>query len=354
MNDFGVFRLESFFGDDRLGENPMRNSSRVQSAFCVLLVALAPLMFVTGCRTVPGTGRSQLNLVDEAQLSASAATEFDSIKKTQSANNPAMLASLQRVGKRIVAEAIKVDSTLPPYEQWEFIVVNDAAANAFAMPGGKVAFNTGIFALMNSDDDVAVVMGHEVAHVVGRHGNERVTIAMGLNGIGAIAGVVADQYVKSDAWKSAILTTYGAGSQLGTLKYSRTHESEADVLGLKLSSKAGYNPEVAITFWERMSSGGSSTPEFLSTHPSGTTRITDLRAAMPEALENYRAAQAAGLPAGEKFSFSAAATGATTSSSTTTRASSASKASASATKANASAAGTKSSGAASAAPARRK
>lgn len=283
----------------------MRNHSRVQAGLRVLLIALAPLMLMTGCRTVPGTGRSQFNYVDEAELSASAATEFETIKKNQSANNPAMLASLQRVGKRIVTEAVKVDPTLPPYEKWEFIVVNDASANAFAMPGGKVAFNTGIFPLMTSDDDVAVVMGHEVAHVVGRHGNERVTIAMGLSGIGALAGLAADQYVKSDAWKSAILATYGVGSQLGTLKYSRTHESEADVLGLELSSKAGYNPEVAVAFWERMSSGGSSTPEFLSTHPSGTTRISDLNGAMPAALANYQAARAAGLPAGEKLNFAA-------------------------------------------------
>lgn len=285
----------------------MRNPPRFVLSLAALTCLAGAAGLISGCRTVPGTGRSQFNMVSESELESQSAQEFEKIKKQQSANNPAMLACLQRVGKRIVAEARKVDGALPPYEKWEFVVVNDGAANAFAMPGGKVAFNTGIFPLMTCDDDVAVVMGHEVAHVICRHGNERVSQAIFVQGLGAGLGVASDQYVKSEAWRTAIMTTYGVGSQLGTLKYSRDHESEADTLGIRLSAKAGYDPQVAIGFWEKMSAGGGAPPEFLSTHPSGSTRIADLRKEMPAASAEYQKARAAGLPAGEKLNFPKAA-----------------------------------------------
>lgn len=271
--------------------------------FLIPAAALATL--ATGCRTVPGTGRSQLNLVNESELETQSAAQFTEIKKQQAANNAAMLACLQRVGKRIVAEARKVDGALPTYEKWEFVVVKDGSANAFAMPGGKVAFNTGIFALMSSDDEVAVVMGHEVSHVIGRHGNERVSQEL----LTQFGGAALSIGVKDSQYASVIMAGYGAGAQYGAiLPFSRKHESEADVLGIHLAAKAGYDPQVAIGFWEKMSAGGGAPPEFLSTHPSGATRIADLRKEMPAASAEYQKAKASGLPAGEKLNFTKAET----------------------------------------------
>ncbi len=253
---------------------------------------------------MPGTGRSQLNLVNESELDAAAAQQFAEIKKQKVSNDAAMNACLKRVGKRIVAEARKVDGSLPPYEQWEFIVIQDGAANAFAMPGGKVAFNTGIFPLMSSDDDVAVVMGHEVSHVICRHGNERVSQELLVQGGAAVTGSLSNKYVKNEAYRAAIMTGYGVTAQYGAiLPYSRSHESEADLLGLSLSSRAGYDPRGAVHFWEKMSAGGAQPYEFLSTHPSGATRIKDLNKAMPAAVADYLKAREAGASAGEKLNF---------------------------------------------------
>lgn len=282
----------------------MRNSPRFVLTLAALTFFAGAAGLSSGCRTVPGTGRSQLNMVNEAELDSSAAQQFGELKKTQKLSaDPVMNAALKRVGARIVAEARKVDGSLPPFEKWEFIVIEDDTANAFAMPGGKVAFNTGIFPLMTSDDEIAVVMGHEVSHVICRHGNERVSQQMVAQGLGAGVGVLSNEYVKSEAWRSAIMTGYGVGAQGGLLKYSRTHESEADHLGIHLSAKAGYDPQVAIGFWEKMSAGGGAPPEFLSTHPSGETRIKDLRKEMPTASAEYQKARASGLPSGEKLNF---------------------------------------------------
>lgn len=254
--------------------------------------------FVAGCRTVPGTGRSQLNIMPESQMAAMSEQAFADVKKQKLSADATLNARVKRVGRRIVEEARKVDASLPPYGRWEFIVIEDKTANAFAMPGGKVAFNTGIFPLMHSDDEVAVVMGHEVSHVICRHGNERVSQQMLAQGALIGASVAS----KDSKYQPYIMAGLGAGAQYGVmLPFSRKHESEADILGIRIAARAGYDPQVAIPFWERMSAGGGATPEFLSTHPSGATRITDLRKVMPEASAEYQKARAAGLPAGEKW-----------------------------------------------------
>lgn len=257
---------------------------------------------VTGCQPVPGSGRSQFNFMPESQMAAMSEAAFADVKKQKLSHDAAKTACLKRVGARIVAEARKVAPALPPYEKWEFVVVEDDTANAFAMAGGKVAFHTGIFKLMHSDDEVAIVMGHEVSHVICRHSGERVSQQMLQQAGGYVTAVAADRYVKSNAWRSVITVGYGAGTQyLGILPYSRRHESEADILGVRLSARAGYDPQVSIPFWEKMSAGGGSPPEFLSTHPSGDTRIRDLRKAMPEASAEYQRARSAGLPAGQRW-----------------------------------------------------
>ena len=285
----------------------MKKSPRAVYLALSLSVIVGAAVQVSGCRAVPGTGRTQLSLISDSELDASASQQFGEMKKTQKVSkDAAMNACLKRVGARIVAEARKVDGSLPPFEQWEFVVFDDPSVNAFAMPGGKVAFYTGIFPLMTSDDEVAVVMGHEVAHILCRHGNERVSQQLLAQGGAAVAGALSNAYVKNENLRTAIMLGYGAGAQYGgILRYSREHEKEADRLGLTLSAKAGYDPQVAISFWEKMSAGGAQPYEFLSTHPSGATRIAELNALMPSVLAEYRKARDAGAPAGQKLSFTA-------------------------------------------------
>lgn len=178
-----------------------------------------------------------------------------------------------------------------PNAKWEYVVFeNDKMINAFAMPGGKVGVYTGMFKkLIQTDDDLAVVVGHEIAHVTARHGNERVSHSL-LAQLGAAAIQIASKD-QSASTRQLILSAYGAGATYGyILPFSRKHESEADRIGLFYAARAGYNPEVAIPFWERMSAlnSGSQPPEFLSTHPSGDTRIRKLREIMPDAVVEYK------------------------------------------------------------------
>lgn len=246
------------------------------------------LAILTGCTTVPESGRRALNIVPDEMLAESALTAFAKMKKdTPVSTNPAYNARLQRVGERI---AVQVERYLPD-TRWEFVVFASEDVNAFAMPGGKVGFYEGIFELFESDDDIAVVMGHEIAHVIAKHGNERVSQAM-IVGLGGVAiGVAAND---DDVEK--YLAIYGATTSLGViLPYSRFHESEADAIGLSLAARAGYNPEVALGFWQRMAEhGGPRPPAILSTHPAPAKRIERLRELMPAAIAEYRAAIANG------------------------------------------------------------
>lgn len=246
----------------------------------------ASVFFAVGCHTVPQTGRSALRLMPEQQLAAMASAQFGQLKQeTPISTDPTYNAMVRRVGDRIAYVA----APDLPNAQWEFVVFDDDdQINAFAMPGGKVGVYTGIFKVARTDDELAIVMGHEVAHVAAGHGNERVSQQMGLS-----IGAIALQLGLGDMDRSErelIMAAYGAGATLGvTLPYSRYHESEADEIGLIYAAKAGYDPRVAIPFWERMAAqGGSAPPEFLSTHPSGTTRIQKLNQLMPRAYQIYQ------------------------------------------------------------------
>jgi predicted Zn-dependent protease len=172
---------------------------------------------------------------------------------------------------------------LPPAGRWEFAIIDDKSPNAFAMPGGKIGFHTGMFAFTPTDDDLAVILGHEVAHVICRHGAERVTQAVGV----AIAAAVADEATRDSSAKTRAtwMAAVGVGAQYGILlPFSRGHESESDRLGLLFMARAGYEPAAAPAFWARFGKAGSSKPpEFLSTHPSDATRIRQLQAWLPEA-----------------------------------------------------------------------
>ncbi len=247
-----------------------------------LLFFLVSLVFLTGCETVPVTGRSQLIIVSNTQVASMAAGEFSKMAKVP--NDP-RLEQIRRVGLNIVMAARRDDphGLLPPAKQWEFAVINDKSPNAFAMPGGKIGFNVGMFPYASTDDDIAVILGHEVAHVLSQHSSERISQAL-LVQVGAVA---VDEATKNQSaqTRQAWLTGFGLGAQLGVLlPFSRSHESEADHLGLVFMARAGYNPEAAPLFWRRFSTASSTKPpEFFSTHPADETRIRQLQAWMNEA-----------------------------------------------------------------------
>ena len=248
---------------------------------------LGLVAFFSGCTTVPETGRKQLSLVPNDQIEQMAISQFQQLKQQSNVSqDPEMNAQLQRVGRRIARQA----EQYMPNTQWEFVVIDEDVVNAFAMPGGKVAFYTGIFPLFESDDDVAIVMGHEISHVIARHGAERVSQQLAVAGIGVGLGIALND--EDEGTKRAVLAAYGMGTTIGyLLPYSRGHESEADKIGLKLAARAGYDPRRAIPFWEKMASeGGARPPAFLSTHPTPETRIQRLSELMPEAMAEYNAA----------------------------------------------------------------
>jgi predicted Zn-dependent protease len=172
--------------------------------------------------------------------------------------------------------------------QWEFNVVDDKTVNAWCMPGGKVVVYTGIMSVAKNETALAVVMGHEIAHAVAKHGSERMSQGLLQEFGGAVLSQALSQ--KSEVTKGLFMTAYGAGSNiLGVLPFSRLQESEADKLGLIFMAMAGYNPEEAISFWQRMSAASQGgTPEFLSTHPSDDTRIKQIKDFLPEALKYYK------------------------------------------------------------------
>ena len=245
-----------------------------------LLLLLAAAL--GGCQTAPVTGRAQFILVDEAEVASLSSGEFAKMKKLP--HDP-RLAKIREIGLKIVAAARRDDrnGVLPPASRWEFAIIDDRSPNAFAMPGGKIGFNAGMFAYAPTDDDIAVILGHEVSHVICRHGSERVSQAMGV----AIAAAVADEATKNSSAKtrSSWMAAVGIGAQYGILlPFSRSHESEADHLGLLFMARAGYDPAAAPLFWERFSKiGGARPPEFLSTHPADSTRVKQLQGWLPEA-----------------------------------------------------------------------
>jgi predicted Zn-dependent protease len=244
--------------------------------FSVFLVLLA-------CQTVQQTGRTQFVVVsesEESQLGQDAYREM--LKKHRPSTRQDWQAQLRRVGERIAAAAEK-----PDYK-WEFNVLQGKEINAFALPGGKVAFWEGIMPVAQDDTGIAVIMGHEVAHAIARHGAERMSQALGVQAIGQLLSLGVGQ--TSPALREDFLKLYGVGAAVGVLlPWGRAQESEADRIGLTLMAKAGYDPAGAITFWQRMSkASGDKPPEFLSSHPSDETRIAQIRAWLPEATQYYR------------------------------------------------------------------
>jgi predicted Zn-dependent protease len=256
-----------------------------------IVTVLIVFIFVVSCSTVPITGRKRVNVVkDEAILPASFAQYDSFLKESKISTNVTETNELRAVGINISKAVDRfmrengMTSEANSY-RWEFNLIDDPTVNAWCMPGGKVVFYTGILPICANTDGIAAVMGHEVAHAFAKHGQERMTSAYGqqLGGIAVMLGTSGQPEDTQLLWN----TIYGVGSQVGMLAYSRTHETEADKLGMVFMIMAGYNPEEAIQVWIRMSeqSNGAAPPEFLSTHPSNETRIQNLTAYLPTAIE---------------------------------------------------------------------
>ena len=256
------------------------------------LLLLASLLLAS-CSTVPLTGRKQMLLVSDSEVLSSSLTQYnDYIKSAKKSANAAQTAMVVRVGKKIASATeayLRANGMASEIQNfaWEFNLIQDPQVNAFCMPGGKIVVYEGLMKLVSSDDELAVVVGHEVAHAVAKHSNERLSQqVMAQYGANILNSLVSD---KSAAVQKVAGTVYGIGAQYGMmLPFSRKHESEADYMGLVFMTMAGYNPDVAVGFWQKMSAGsGGSVPEFMSTHPSDATRIADIRKELPGIKAKY-------------------------------------------------------------------
>jgi predicted Zn-dependent protease len=273
-----------------LTEN-QKNRNSIGSLVALILF----LVFLFSCATVPITERRSLQILPDSEMTTMSLQQYSEVlKKSTLSHDTEKVQMVRRVGGRIaqateeffresgMAEEIK-------NYKWEFnLIEDDKVVNAWCMPGGKVAVYTGLLPVAGDETGLAVVLGHEIAHAIAKHGNERMSqgLLVQLGGIGLAAALGSQPGVATNVFLSA----YGAGAQLGfLLPYSRVHESEADRIGLVLMAKAGYDPRQAIPFWERMNAkGGSRPPEFLSTHPAPESRIASIRQEIPEAMKYYR------------------------------------------------------------------
>jgi metalloendopeptidase OMA1, mitochondrial len=252
----------------------------VKRAFVVLL-----LLGAAACETVPVTGRSQLVLIPEGTEMAMGLDSYQQVlHSSKVSSDPRLNEQVTRVGRRIAAATGRNDY------QWEFKVIEDKQVNAFCMPGGKVAVYTGILPVTRDDAGLAAVLGHEVSHAIARHGGERLSQSLIVQG--GLAATQAALAQRDPVVVQSVTALLGAGASVGLLlPWSRAQESEADHLGLIYMAQAGYDPHAARDLWVRMSDASRSSakpPEFLSTHPSDATRIAQIEGWLPEALQHYR------------------------------------------------------------------
>ncbi len=258
--------------------------------YIVLLFSL----LLAACGTVPITGRHQLSMVPESTMRSTSFQNYNEVLKSSKLSGDKQKTELvKNVGKKVQKAVEKffadkgLSSELDGYE-WEFNLIESPELNAWCMPGGKVAVYTGILPVAKDEAGLAAIMGHEIAHAVAQHGNERVSqqLLVQLGGVGLSAAMQNKPEQTQKIW----MAVFGYGSQYGImLPYSRLHENEADRLGLIFMAMAGYDPAKAVDIWVRMKElGGNKPPEFLSTHPSDDTRIRNLKALLPEAMEYYK------------------------------------------------------------------
>jgi predicted Zn-dependent protease len=260
----------------------------------VLGILALNLLWLAACATVPITGRSQLQLIPDDQINDMADREYRAfLDKHPPIRDTAQAEMVQRVGRRVRTAVERFFTRRKMADQlrgyrWSFNLVKSKDVNAWAMPGGKVVVYTGLFKVANTEPELAVVMAHEIAHAVARHGNER--MSQGL--LVEMGGLALSEALAQDpaATRDIFLSAYDIGTQVGALlPYSRLQESEADELGLMSMALAGYNPQTAVRFWQQMArrDRGGDGPEFLSTHPADETRIAALKKALPKAMKYH-------------------------------------------------------------------
>ncbi|MDP3073162.1 MAG: M48 family metallopeptidase [Opitutaceae bacterium] len=260
------------------------------------LLLLALPLALAGCYTNPVTGRTSLALLPQSEEIKLGAASFQEIRqKEKVSTNSGDNARVTRIGQRI-AKAVGNDL---PDAKWEFVVFESDQLNAFALPGGKVGIYTGLLKLAENDSELAIVMGHEIGHVTARHGNERMSEAMVIQGVTALASVAADASTTDPQTRQLYDLAFGGATALVTvgrvLPHSRANESEADRMGAIYAARAGYDPRAAITFWQKMAAqkqaadnkGGGTLSLLLSTHPADDKRIADLKALMPSVVPIY-------------------------------------------------------------------
>ena len=251
----------------------------------------AVLLIAVACATSP-LGRKQMLLLTEDQMSDLGTKSFEELKQqTPIEKDPAINQYVQCITTPITTESdrqIKVP-------KWEVVVFKKDELNAFALPGGKIGVYTGMIKMLQNDAQLAAVLGHEVGHVIAQHGNERVSEGLGARAVFLVLDYLIGKKMEQTT-KNTIFVGLGIATQFGILlPFSRTHESEADVIGLQLMAKAGFDPNQAVEVWKLMkANSGGSMPEIISTHPSDDTRIANLSSRMPEAMGFYTSAQSAG------------------------------------------------------------
>jgi len=246
------------------------------------------VLMAVSCATNPFTGKKTLALIPNSQLFPTSFAQYNQVlSEGKVVTGTQQSEMIKRVGQRIAvaAERWLNANGKPGYlndYKWEYNLIQEDVVNAWCMPGGKIAFYTGILPVAENETAIAVIMGHEVAHALANHGQQRMSAGM-LQQVGAVAGNVA---IKDEQTRNAFNQYYGVGSQVGLmLPFSRSHETEADRIGLYLTAIAGYNPEEGAELWKRMAqaSGGQAPPEILSTHPANESRIDNLTALAPQA-----------------------------------------------------------------------
>ena len=270
----------------------MKNSILVTRISCLLL-GISLFLNSISCSTVAVSGRKQLNLISSSELLSMSSQQYRTfLQESKLSSDRNQTQMVKRVGGRIQGAVERYFQRLGKANElkgyaWEFNLVENKEPNAWCMPGGKVVFYTGILPICRNESGVAVVMGHEIAHAVANHGGERMSQGL-LAQMGGTALSVALRN-KPQQTQQLWMTAFGVGAQYGVLlPYSRTQESEADHLGLIFMAMAGYDPNEAVAFWQRMSEKqGAQAPEFMSTHPSDQTRVRKIQGHMPEALKYY-------------------------------------------------------------------
>lgn len=262
----------------------------------ILLSFVAVILVSCGTTsTVPITGRKQNILVSDEQIMSLSNQEYTNYMKTAKlSTNTKNTAMVKRVGQKLSAavesyfRANGMAAEIANY-QWVFNLVQDKAANAFCMPGGKIVVYDGLLPYTQTEAALAVVVGHEIAHAVAKHSAEQISKQMKAEYGSQILGAVLAGAGLSSGTTELAQGVFGLGSQLGNLHYSRKHESEADYMGLVFAAMAGYDPSVAVEFWQRMASASTnSTPAFLSSHPSDAKRIADIKGWLPEVMKYYK------------------------------------------------------------------